>query len=88
MPAADLLALRLPHVLPVQPLLLTAGAEAEGHPAHHLLALHAALAVDGHQQRDVGQLKERHLEDEGLLVHGVRLSPPKGGLAAGHLLAR
>lgn len=77
MPAADLLSSTLLHVLPVELLLLTAAVLAQRNPAHHLLALHAAAAIDGDEQRDVRKLEQRHLEDEGLLVDRV-------GLAAAH----
>lgn len=75
-PAADLLSSALLHVLPVELLLLAAAVLAQCDPTHHLLALHAAAAVDGDEQRDVRQLEERHLEDEGLLVDGVGLASP------------
>lgn len=87
MPAADLLSSALLHVLPVELLLLAAAVLAQRHPTHHLLALHAAAAVDGDEQRDVRQLEERHLEDEGLLVDGVGLAAPHRRLAARDLLA-
>lgn len=87
MPAADLLSSALLHVLPVELLLLAAAVLAQCDPAHHLLALHAAAAVDGDEQRDVRQLEERHLEDEGLLVDGVGLASPHRRLAPRDLLA-
>lgn len=86
-PAADLLSSALLHVLPVELLLLAAAVLAQCDPAHHLLALHAAAAVDGDEQRDVRQLEERHLEDEGLLVDGVGLASPHRRLAPRDLLA-
>lgn len=86
-PPADLRPLRLLHLLPVALLLLPAAALAQGDPAHHLLALHAAPVVDGDEQGDVRELEEGDLEDESLLVDRVGLSPADGGLAAGHLLA-
>lgn len=73
-PAADLLSSTLLHVLPVELLLLAAAVLTQSDPAHHLLALHAAAVVDGDQQRDVRQLEQCDLEDEGLLVDGVRLT--------------
>lgn len=75
MPAADLLTSALLHVLPVQLLLLTAAVLAQSKPAHHLLTLHAASVVDGGEQSDVRQLEQRHLEDEGLFVDRVGLTP-------------
>lgn len=74
MPAADLLSSTLLHVLPVELLLLPTAVLTQCDPAHHLLALHAAAVVDGDQQGDVRQLEQRDLEDEGLLVDGVRLA--------------
>ncbi len=85
-PAADLLASALLHVLPVELLLLAAAVLAQSDPAHHLFALHAAAVVDGDQQRDVRQLEQRHLEDEGLLVDGVRLAATHRRLTARDLL--
>lgn len=73
-PAADLLSSTLLHVLPMELLLLAAAVLAQRDPAHHLFALHAPAVVDGDQQRDVRQLEQRHLEDEGLLVDGVGLA--------------
>lgn len=85
-PAADLLSSTILHVLPVELLLLSAAVLAQSHPAHHLLALHAAPVVDGDQQRDVRQLEQRHLEDEGLLVDGVGLAAAHRRLTARDLL--
>lgn len=86
MPAADLLSSTLLHVLPVELLLLAAAVLPQSDPAHHLLALHAAAVVDGDQQRDVRQLEQRHLEDEGLLVDGVGLAATHRCLTARDLL--
>lgn len=77
MPAAHLLSSALLHVLPVELLLLAAAVLPQRDPAHHLFALHAAAGVNGDQQRDIGQLEQRHLEDKCLLVDWV-------GLAAAH----
>lgn len=85
-PPADLRPLRVLHLLPVALLLLPAAALAQGDPAHHLLALHAAPVVDGDQQGDVRQLEEGDLEDESFLVDRVGLAPAEGGLATRHLL--
>lgn len=73
-PAADLLASTLLHVLPVELLLLAAAVLTQSDPAHHLFPLHAAAVVDGDQERDVRQLEKCNLEDEGLLVDRVGLA--------------
>ncbi|TNN59386.1 hypothetical protein EYF80_030401 [Liparis tanakae] len=86
-PATDLLASPVLHVQPVELLFLAAAVLAQGDPAHHLLALHGAPVVDGDQQRDVRQLEQRHLEDEGLLVDGVGLAAANRRLTARDLLA-
>lgn len=85
-PAADLLSSALLHVLPVELFLLAAAVLAQRHPANHLFALHAAAVVDGDKQRDVRQLEQRHLEDEGLLVDGVGLAATHRRLTPGDLL--
>lgn len=85
-PAADLLSSTLLHVLPVELLLFAAAVLAQSDPAHHLFTLHAAPVVDGDQQRDVRQLEQRHLEDEGLLVDGVGLAATHRRLAPRDLL--
>lgn len=54
MPATHLLTPVLAHVVPVRQFLVAAGVEAQGEPADHFLALHAALVVDGDHQGDVG----------------------------------
>lgn len=86
MPAADLLSFGLLHLSPVGELLLSGAVEAERNPANHLLALHAALVVDGEDERDVRQLEKSHLEDERLFVGGVGLTSADGRLALGHLV--
>lgn len=87
-PVADLLALRLSHLRPVGLLLLARAAVAQGDPAQPLPGLHAAAPAEHrHHQRHLGQLEERHLEDEGLLVAGVGLAAAHGRLALGHLFA-
>lgn len=86
MPPAHLLALGFLHVQPVVLLLLPAAVLAQGDPADHLLALHAAAVVDGDHERDIGELEESHLEDEGLLVDGVGLAPPDRRLTPRDLL--
>lgn len=53
MPVADLLSLRFLHLSPVGELLLSGAVEAQRNPANHLLSLHAALVVDGEDERDV-----------------------------------
>lgn len=85
-PATNLLSSTLLHVLPVELLLLAAAVLPQSEPADHLFALHAAPVVDGDQQRDVRQLEERHLEDEGLLVDGVGLAATHRRLAPRDLL--
>lgn len=87
MPAADLLSFGLLHLGPVGQLLLAGAVQAQRDPADHLLPLHAALVVDGQDERDVRKLEQRHLEDEGLLVGGVGLAPADGRLALGHFVA-
>lgn len=52
-PVADLLSFRLFHVSPVGELFLSRAVEAQRNPTNHLLALHAALVVDGKDQCDV-----------------------------------
>lgn len=86
MPAADLPSFGLLHVRPMAELVFPGAVEAQGDPANQLLPLHAALVVDGQDERDVGQLEQRHLEHEGLLVGGVGLSPADGRLTLGHLM--
>lgn len=73
-PAANLLSFRLLHLSPVGELLLPGTVEAQRNPADHLLPLHAALVVNGEYECDVRQLKQRYLEDEGLLVGWVGLT--------------
>ena len=85
-PAADLLSSALLHVLPVELLLLSAAVLAQSDPAHHFFAFHAAAVVDGDEQRNVGQLEQRHLEDERLLVYGVGLATTHRRLTPGDLL--
>lgn len=85
-PPAHLLVAALLHVLPVQRLLLAATVLAQCQPADHLLALHVASVVHGRHERDVGELEQRHLEDERLLEHGVGMSAPHRRLAARDLL--
>lgn len=72
MPATDLLAAHLAHVVPVGGLLLTGRLGAEREPADGLLLLHAALVVDGDEQRHVRQLEQRHLWDgASVLLPGI-----------------
>lgn len=85
-PTAYLLPPTLPHVLPVELLLFAAAVLAQRDPAHHCFSIHAAAVVDGDQQRDVGQLEQRHLEDEHLLVDGVGLTATHRSLAPRDLL--
>lgn len=85
-PAANLLSFGLLHLSPVGELLLAGAVEAQRNPADHLLPLHAALVVDGEDERDVRQLEQCYLEDEGLLVGGVGLTAADGRLAFGHLM--
>lgn len=63
-PAADLLAPYLSHVVPVGQLLLARTVQTQWEPADHLLALHRAFVVDGDHQRHVRQLKQSHLNTE------------------------
>lgn len=86
MPAANLLSFGLFHLSPVGELLLPGAVEAERNPSDHLLPLHAALVVDGEDERDVRKLEKRYLEDERLLVGGVGLTAADGRLAFGHLV--
>lgn len=87
MPAANLLSFRLFHLSPVGELLLSRAVEAERNPANHLLALHAALVVDGEDERDVRQLEKSYLEDKRLFVGWVGLTSTDGCLTLGHLVA-
>lgn len=83
---ADLPSLRLLHLRPVALLLLAGAAEAQRDPAQPLPGPHAAPAAEHRQhQRHLGQLEERHLEQEGLLVGGVGLAAAHGRLVLGHL---
>lgn len=85
-PVADLLTLSLLHLCPVGLLLLAGAVEAQGDPAQPLPGPHAAPAAEHRQhQRHLGQLEERHLEHERLLVGGVGLAAAHGRLALGHL---
>lgn len=86
-PAADLLSFGLFHLSPVGQLFLPRAVEAQRDPANHLFALHAALVVDGQDERDVGELEQSHLEDECLFVGGVGLASADGRLTFGHLVA-
>lgn len=86
MPAANLLSFRLFHLSPVGELLLSRAVEAERNPANHLLTLHAALVVDGEDERDVRQLEKSYLEDKGLFVGRVGLTAADGCLTLGHLV--
>lgn len=63
-PATHLLAPVFSHVIPVRQFFVSRGVEAQGEPADHFLALHAALVVDGDHQSDVGQLEQRNLQEE------------------------
>lgn len=85
-PAANLLSFGLFHLSPVGELLLPGAVEAERNPSDHLLPLHAALVVDGEDERDFRKLEKRYLEDERLLVGGVGLTAADGRLAFGHLV--
>jgi len=85
-PVADLLSFGLFHLSPVGELVLPRAVEAQRNPADHLFALHTALVVDGEDERDVRELKKRHLEHKCLLVGGVGLTAAHGCLALGHLL--
>lgn len=87
MPAADLLSFGLFHLSPVGQLLLPRAVEAQRNPTNHLLPLHAALAVDGQDERDVRQLEESYLEDKRLFEGGVGLPAADGRLTLGHLVA-
>lgn len=84
---AHLLALGLLHLGPVRLLLLAGAVEAQRHPAQALARPHAAAAAEhAEHQRHLGQLEQRHLEHERLLVAGVGLAAAHGRLALGHLL--
>lgn len=85
-PAANLLSFRLFHLSPVGELLLSRAIEAKRNPANHLLTLHAALVVNGEDERDVRQLEKCYLEDKRLFVGWVGLAPADGCLALGHLM--
>lgn len=87
MPAANLLSFRLFHLSPVGQLLLPGAVEAQRDPANHLLTLHAALAVDGEDERNVRQLEQSYLEDKRLFEGGVGLAAADRRLALGHLVA-
>lgn len=86
-PVANLLSFGLFHLSPVGELLLSRAVEAEWNPANHLLTLHAALVVDGEDERDVRQLEKSHLEDKRLFVGRVGLTSADGRLTLGHLVA-
>lgn len=86
-PTANLLSFRLFHLSPVGQLLLPRAVEAQRNPANHLLALHAALAVDGQDERNIRQLEKSYLEDKGLFEGGVGLAAADGRLTLGHLVA-
>lgn len=86
-PTANLLSFRLFHLSPVGQLLLPWAVEAQRNPANHLLALHAALAVHGEDERNVRQLEKSYLEDKGLFEGGVGLAAADWRLALGHLVA-
>lgn len=86
-PAANLLSFRLFHLSPVGELLLSRAVEAQRNPTNHLLALHAALVVDGKDERDVRELEKSYLEDKRLFVGWVGLTSTDGGLTLGHLMA-
>ena len=86
-PVGDLLPLRLLHLCPVGLLVLASAVEAQGDAAQPLPGPHAAPPAEHRQhQRHLGQLEERHLEQEGLLVGGVGLPAAHGSLTLGHLL--
>lgn len=87
MPTANLLSFGLFHLSPVSEFLLSRAVEAQRNPANHLLTLHAALAVDGEDERDVRQLEKSNLEDECLFVGRVGLTSADGRLTLGHLVA-
>lgn len=61
MPATDLLAAHLAHVVPVRRLLLAGRLGSQREPADGLLLLHAPLVVHRDEQRHVGQLEQRDL---------------------------
>lgn len=86
-PTADLLSFGLFHLSPVGQLLLPRAVEAQRNPANHLLTLHAALTVDGQDERHVRQLEKSDLEDKRLFEGGVGLSSADGRLTLGHLVA-
>lgn len=86
-PMANLLSFWLLHLSPVGELLLSRAVEAKRDPADHLLALHAALVVDGEDKCDVRQLEKSYLEDKRLFVGRVGLTSTDGCLTLGHLVA-
>lgn len=87
MPTADLLSFGLFHLSPVGELFLSGAVQAQRNPADHLLALHAALVVDGEDERDIRELEKGHLEDKSLFVGRVGLTSTDGRLTLGHFVA-
>lgn len=85
-PPADLLPFGLLHFLPVVSLLLSTAVLAQSNPTNHLFALHGTPVIHRNHQCDIRELKEGHLENEGLLIDRIGLTTLDGCLAAGHLL--